>query len=143
MADVSLKARVQFTPRSDLGRYIATRVTPGVIAGVKAAQGLIVQEAKDLCPVDTGFLRDSITAGEPDETGKSVVGTVVASAPYAGYVEYGTGQRGASSAGAGPYPYNPKWPGQAAQPFLRPALDSTRTVVREAFASSLSVELKK
>ncbi len=114
-----------------------------MIAGVKAAQGLIVQEAKDLCPVDTGFLRDSIAASEPDETGKTVVGAVVASAPYSSFVEFGTGIRGAASPGAGKGPYSPTWPGQPAQPYLRPALDSTRTVVKEAFAGSLSVELKK
>ena len=140
---VPLKARVQYTPRGDLGRFIATHITPGIIAGVAAAQGLIVQEAQALCPVRTGALRDSIAASEPDDTGRTVVGTIVASAPYAGYVEYGTGRRGSESADRGPYNYTMSWPGMTAQPFLRPALDSARDVVREAFAAALSVELKK
>ena len=144
MADVSLKAKVQFAPRGDLGRFIETKITPGVIASVKAAQGLIVQEAKALCPVgETGDLRDSIGPEDPEETGKSVVGAVTASAPYAGYVEYGTGIRGSKSEGAGPYPYSPTWPGMEAQPFLRPALDTTREAVKELFASNLSISLKE
>ena len=143
MADVSLKAKVQFTQRGDLGRFIETKVTPGVIASVKAAQGLIVQEAKAMAPVRTGNLRDSIAADDPEETGKSVVGAVTASASYAGYVEYGTGIRGSQSAGAGPYPYSPTWHGMEAHPFLRPALDTTREAVKELFASNLSISLKE
>lgn len=142
MSDVSLKATVTFAPRSQAGQFIETRVTPGIIASVKAAQGLAVQEAKSLCPVRTGTLRDSIQAVEPELTGKTVVGAVVATAPYAGYVEYGTGIRGAGSAGAGPYPYNPDWKGMEAQPYLRPALDTTRDAIRELFASNLAVALR-
>lgn len=142
MAGVSLKARVQYTPRSSAGQFIAATITPGVIASVKAAQGLIVQEAQSMCPVRTGALRESIAAVEPDDSGKTVTGAVEATAPYAGYVEFGTGIRGAASPGAGPYPYSPTWPGMEAQPFLRPALDSTREAVKEVFASNLSIALK-
>lgn len=143
MSDVSMKARAQFTPRGDAGRFVSAVLTPGIIASVRAAQGLIVQEAQSACPVRTGALRESIAAVEPEETGKTVVGEVVAAAPYAGYVEYGTGRRGASSAGAGPYPYNQDWPGMVAQPFMRPALDTTRDAVREIFSSNLSIGLQK
>lgn len=143
MADVSLKAKVAYTPRGAGGQFITARLTPGVIASVRAAQGLIVQEAQNLAPVRTGALRDSIAASEPEETGKTVVGAVGASAPYAGYLEYGTGVRGAASAGAGPYPYSASWPGMEARPFLRPALDTTREAVKEIFASALSIALKE
>jgi len=142
MAGVSLKSRVQFTPRNTSGQFIAAKVTPGVIASVAAAQGLIVQEAQSICPVRTGALRDSIKPEEPDDSGKTVVGAVVASAPYAGYVEYGTGIRGAASAGAGPYPYSPTWPGMEARPFLRPSLDTAREAVKAVFASQLAISLK-
>ena len=133
---------MQYTPRSDLGRFIATRITPGIVAGVAAAQQLVVQEAQALCPVRTRFLRDSIAAADPDDSGKTVTGAIVASAPYAGYVEFGWGRRGSEGPNQGPYPYNPHYTGHAAQAFLRPALDSTRTVVKEAFASTLSLTLK-
>lgn len=143
MGDVSLKAKATYTPRGSGGQFIASRVTPGVIASVRAAQGLIVQEAKNNAPVRTGALRDSIAASEPEETGKTVVGQVGASAPYSGYIEYGTGIRGSGSAGAGPYPYSASWPGMEARPFLRPALDTTRDAVKEIFASALSIALKE
>lgn len=143
MADVSLKAKATYTPRGSGGQFIASRVTPGVIASVRAAQGLIVQEAKNNAPVRTGTLRDSIAAGEPEETGKTVVGQVGASAPYAGYVEYGTGQRGAAGPNPGPYPYSSTWEGMEDRSFLRPALDTTREAVKEIFASNLSIALKE
>jgi HK97 gp10 family phage protein len=55
--------------------------------------------ARQLCPVDTGFLRRSIHV-EPDSPALRI--SVIASAPYAAYVEYGT-------------PHSP------AQPFMTPA----------------------
>lgn len=142
MADVSLKAKVTYTPRGGGGQFIAARLTPGVIASVRAAQGLIVQEAQNLAPVRTGALRDSIAASEPGETGKTVVGAVGASASYSGYQEYGTGIRGSEGPNAGPYPYSPTWPGMEGKAFLRPALDSTRDAVKEIFASQLAIALK-
>src|SRR5262245_30818953 len=65
-----------------------------------AAQDFIVSEAKSLAPARTGFLRDSIHAEEMEEPGKTLVAPVVADAPYAVYVEFGTSR-------------------MAAQPFLR------------------------
>ncbi len=142
MADVSMSAKVQWTPRGDLGRFVASRVTPAALRAVAASQSLVVEEAKAICPVLTGNLRDSIAAAEPDDTGKAVVGRIVAGASYAGYVEYGTGQRGAASPGAGPYPYSSQHPGQAAQPFMRPALDSARQKIKEEFSSQMTAGLK-
>jgi hypothetical protein len=51
-------------------------------------------------------------------------------------VEFGTGRRGASSAGAGPYSYDPNWPGMVAQPYMRPALDTARPQILAAFAEA-------
>lgn len=142
MSDVSMSAKVQFTPRGDLGRFIASRVTPAALKAVAAAQSIVVEEAKNLCPVRTGNLRQSIAAPSPDDTGKTVVGRIVAGASYAGYVEYGTGQRGAASHGAGPYSYSPQHPGQAAQPYMRPALDSARQRIKDEFRSEMTAGLK-
>lgn len=138
-----LKATAQYTPRGDLGQFISVHITPAVRQAVADSCAVVVEEAKAIVPVDTGFLRESIHATEPQDRQRTVVGSVVADAPYAGYVEYGTGIAGAASPGAGPYPYNPRWPGMKAQPYLRPALDATRGQIREAFESAISLELKR
>ena len=69
--------------------------------------------AKELCPVDTGALRDSIhyTVNEDSFT-------LSADAPYAAYVELGT--------------HKP-----AAQPFLRPALENHVGELTEAIREAL------
>ena len=137
---MALSARAQFTPRNGLGQFVQTVVTPAVVASVEASCKLIEDAAKGYCPVDTGALRDSITSSV-DDSGKTVVGTVSVGMPYAAYVEYGTGIRGSSSAGAGAGPYSTSWPGQAAQPFLRPALDESREAVIDLFRSNISLAL--
>lgn len=69
---------------------------------------LIVKEAKRLVPVDTGRLRDSITADTQGEASRTVAtGDIVADAPYAGFVEFGTVR-------------------MAPQPYMRPALAKYR-----------------
>jgi HK97 gp10 family phage protein len=138
----TLTARATYRPRSTVGQFIAAKITPAVQAAVQAASALVVDEAKLLCPVDTGALQNSIEA-KVAVSEKTVVGTITAGMPYAAYVEYGTGIRGAASPGAGPYPYKLSWPGQAAQPFLRPALDTTRETVAELMASQIAIGLKQ
>lgn len=137
---MSLSARAQFTPRGDLGRFVETRVTPAVVASVQAACQLIEDRAKELAPVDTGALRDSITT-TIDDSGKTVVGWVQPNVPYSVFVEYGTGIRGAESAGAGAGPYSSTWPGMVAQPYMRPALDESRGAVLDLFRSNISLAL--
>lgn len=138
-----LTATATYRPRGDTGQFIAAVVSPAVRASVEAAAQLIVQEAQAICPVDTGALRDSISAEDPVDTDTTSVAKITAGAPYAGYVEYGTGIRGSESPGAGPYPYSPTWKGMAAHPFMRPALDTTRDAVRELFASQIALNLQK
>jgi hypothetical protein len=67
---------------------------------------------------------------------------VVFDSPHAAYVEYGTGQRGEASAGAGDGPYDPNWPGMVAQPFLRPATDLSRPAIVEIFRDNFSSAAK-
>lgn len=137
-----LNATVTFTPRGDLGRFVRAKVTPAVQRAVDRAAAATVARAKALCPVDTGALRESIDK-ETVLTDSTVVSRVTASQPYAGYVEYGTGIRGAASPGKGPYPYDRTWPGMTAQPFMRPALAETRAKVKDAVRQELSVELQR
>lgn len=140
--NTSINATATYRPRTTSGQFIAAKITPAVQASVEAAAALIVQEAQTLCPVRTGELHDSITASVT-QTDTTVVGRITAAAPYAGYVEFGTGRRGAASPDKGPYPYDPNWPGMVPQPFMRPALDTTRDAVKAIFASQIAIALQK
>ncbi len=137
----SIRATATSTFRGDLGRFISGRITPAVVAGVEAFATLVLQEAQSIVPVDTGELRDSGSVVMA-ETEKSVTGNVVFSAGHAGYVEFGTGIRGSESAGAGPYSYSATWPGMAAQPYLRPALDIARDAGKSLFASQVAAAFR-
>lgn len=78
--------------------------------------------AKDLCPVDTGDLRNSISHKTVEN--EAYIGT---NKEYAAYVELGTGKY---TAGGRPTPWvyqdaNGNWhhtDGQRAQPYLKPAV---------------------
>ena len=137
---MSLSARAQFTPRGDLGRFVEAYINPGVVASVEASCKLIEDRTKELCPVDTGALQSSYHT-TIDDSGKTVVGTVGSDLYYAPYVEYGTGIRGAGSAGAGPGPYSTTWPGMTPRPHLRPAFDEARGSVLGLFRSNISLAL--
>ena len=133
---MGLSATAKFTPRDDLGRFVEVNITPGVRASVEASCKLMEDEAKRLCPVDTGRLQDSIGT-VIDDSGKTIIGRMGTDVEYAPYVEFGTGQRGAASSGAGEGPYSSTWPGMPAQPFMRPALDNNRGAVVDLFRSNI------
>jgi HK97 gp10 family phage protein len=137
-----IRATATFRPRSDLGRFVEARVTPAVRMGVQESLELIRDRAKELCPVDTGALQASITIDPLEEPGKTVVGRVGPHTDYDVYVEFGTGIAGASSAGAGPGPYSPTWPGMIAQPYMRPAIDESREKIKDIMAHNLQVAFK-
>lgn len=87
-------------------------------------------DAQRFVPIDTGDLKRSIKARLVQGANNTFIPTVTATEPYAAYVEYGTGQRGQATvnqdARIGRLQQNPtydrNWPGNRAQPFLRPAL---------------------
>ena len=136
-----LQVKAKFTPRGDMGRFVETHVTPAVRMAVQESAELIEQRAKELCPVDTGALQESITTTLVDGH-KTVMAFVGSDLHYAPYVEFGTGIAGASSPGAGKGPYSPTWPGMRAQPYLRPALDESKEPIKQIFANDLQVGLK-
>ena len=88
--------------------------------------------AQDLCPVDTGNLRNSIGFKVDASEKAAIIGTPT---HYAPYVEYGTGQHATVGTGRQtPWVYqddNGDWHwtrGNVAQPFLKPAIaDHTQT----------------
>jgi HK97 gp10 family phage protein len=92
------------------------------VGGVAAwpAAKVIAERAKDLAPVDTGYMRDHIRARKHGQLGAVVEST----APYSGFVEYGTRY-------------------MAAQPFLRPAVDQGQREILQAAAAALQAEMKK
>ncbi len=142
MSDVSLKAKVQFTPRDNFGRYIEVRVTPAAIKGTKAANGILFDATQQRVHVDSGDLKSSGTQ-EIEVTERTVVGRVIYTAAHARFNEFGTGIRGAASPGASAdVTYSSTWPGMAAIPFMRPALDDVRDPMKNAFASEMSAGLK-
>jgi HK97 gp10 family phage protein len=101
----------------------------------------VLETAESIVPVDTGELRESghveILQGGPQPSA-----AVVFDSDHAAYVEYGTGVRGAASAGAGEGPYDPNWPGMPAQPYVRPALDIERPNIVEIFKANTAIAAK-
>ena len=129
---MNFRASSTYTP-VDISR-VMQRIVPQMIAAVTEGCDAVATEAEAIVPVDTGLLKSSIVIGKVELDGNTVRGSVEANTPYAGYVEFGTGKRGASSPGAGPYPYTDSWPGMPSQPYMRPALDTARPAIIDAFA---------
>jgi len=102
---------------------VTGRIEAEVGAAVEEAAALVEARAKELCPVRTGRLRDSIRAEVAAMAGdvlRAEVGTDVA---YASAVEMGAGRA-------------------AAQPFLLPALDACREEVRRIIAEAVRRALR-
>lgn len=127
-----------FTP----GASVRDRILAAVGRGVEMAARLVADEARSTVAIDTGDVQSKIEAKESTITGNIVTAAVVSGSDHGGYLEYGTGQRGESSAGAGPGPYDPNWTGMVAQPYLRPALDTKRDEVIAAINQEVASELR-
>ncbi len=135
-----ISATSTWKPRGDLGRFVEVNIIPAVRQSVYDSCKLIETRAKELCPVDTGALRESITT-ETEDLAKTIRGAVGPHMDYAMYVEFGTGIRGAASAGAGAGPYSPSWPGMPAQPYMRPAFDEAKPQIKELFQSNIEAAI--
>ena len=131
---MNLRATSSFSPVA-LSKITAL-IIPKLVAAMNESVALVQDEAQAIVPVDTGELKAHIET-EVTWAGNSVDGEVSANSNHAAYVEYGTGIRGAASAGAGPGPYSPSWPGQIAQPYLRPALDGSKAKILAIFEDKL------
>ena len=99
-------------------------------------------EAKLLCPVDTGELRNSIMT-KVEASGDRVIGKVYTNKEYAPYVEFGTGSRGeASYDGPVDVSYNMQWAGHPAQPYLYPALKNNEEIVVSNIKRDIANEIR-
>lgn len=127
---------------SELGGDTIKTLEKSMSKNIKLIQG----DAKDLCPVDLGDLRNSInTKVETSSTG--VKGIVYTNSDHGPYQEFGTGERGAES----PSPpkadidlaYREDWTGIDAQPFLYPALKNNEDKVIELIKNDVKKAIRE
>ena len=110
------------------------RIDPNMKEALREVARRVVQDAKALCPVDTGSLQRSIRAEEyPLQVniyrvyvivgGKIINPKTRKKVDYAAYVEYGTSRA-------------------PAQPFLRPALEQNRQILHEVLTNGFKEAFK-
>jgi HK97 gp10 family phage protein len=120
----------------NISQFLDSTISPAVGKSVLAGLQLIQATAQEYCPVDTGALWDSIQVKVDQVALTSVAGVVGSDLEYAPYVEYGTGRRG----GPAPYAHVMSWAGQSPKPFLRPAIDESRSPIDDLFRGNLRVD---
>lgn len=79
---------------------VSDEMIPNAASGLKKGLLLVERDAKKLCPVNTGELRNSIKASVT-ELATSATGEVGSPLEHASYVEMGTGEVGKASGGNG------------------------------------------
>lgn len=154
MASVSIKGVDRLTKKFNNIANMDLR------SAVNEATKLVHGQAKELAPVDSGNLAGSIHMQVKD-TGKEMQGRVYTNLEYAAYVEFGTG-----ITGNGTYPYKIKglsleyrdkgWAyfdedsgewiytkGQAAQPYMYPALANHKKTIEKMLKNAVSQALKE
>ncbi|MDO4979153.1 MAG: hypothetical protein Q4E47_03315 [Candidatus Saccharibacteria bacterium] len=111
---------------------ISKKLTTALERAINVSTGIIDADAKMICPVDTGTLRESIHMIPATTVSGETMGKVYTSIEYAPYVEFGTGKRGGGS-----YPYRTQMPlaygnraGQVAQPFLGRAFFENQALIK-------------
>lgn len=103
--------------------------------------GMAESYAKELCPVDTGNLRNSITHTTENNDHTVVIGTAV---KYAPYIELGTGKYAEDGGGRQtPWSYHDRngWhttSGMPPRPYLRPAIENHKDEYKEVLEAEMS-----
>lgn len=117
-------------------------VIDGAKIGIEKSVINIRDDAKSLCPVDTGALRDSIVSEVNQVAYNKIEGTITAEKEYAVDVEFGTGQKGSQS-----IPHDNDIVGRAPKPFMFPAYiankDETMNNIRSDIKNSIREVAKK
>lgn len=154
-----------------LGELSKTDLHDAVLRGIKTVQA----EAKSLCPVHDGELRDSIYTSVENSDG-NIIGTCYTNKSYAAYVEFGTGPKGQTNhEGISPdvvvaYSQDSWWihesqvgreaaerygwpyidtpdgrfyrcSGQAAQPYMYPALKNNEQEIERIFEEAVKKKI--
>lgn len=140
---MNIRANASFRA-GDFARLEA-RLLPRIIKAVTGATEAVLQNSLQNVAVDTGDLASS-GGQEIEHRGQRVIGSVSYSANHASFVEMGTGilgsgtypyplpQTGVPITGFWHYDYRGQgWKGHVAQPFLRPALDSSHGEILDSF----------
>lgn len=118
-------------------------IVPKIKAAVTQGTQAVFDESQLLCPVSTEETRPGGPHGELKESGSQAVewvgtkveGSITYSAGHASYQEFGVGQRGAASGhGAPGISYTTSIKGQPGTPYMRPALDTSKGAIKDAFA---------
>lgn len=126
---------------TDNSKSVLFEFDQAVLRGLERCGGQGEGYAKDLCPVDTGNLRNSISHRVDSGENAVYIGT---NTSYAPYVELGTG-RYSTQGGGRPTPWvyqdeNGNWhwtKGNPAQPFLAPAVKDHQTTYRNIIEDEL------
>lgn len=117
-----------------------------LLKGIQKSVQLVDDDAKDLCPVDTGDLRNSINR-KVEMNQEGIKGSVGTNKEYAIYVELGTGQKGSESPSPPKAPigngYKVDWSGMSARPFLYPALMQNKEAIKELCVEELNKEIQR
>lgn len=125
----------------------------------KNIREVVQADAKSLCPVDDGDLRESIKVKTKIED-NSITGIVYTNNEYAAYVEFGTGKVGENTPVGDKYPgplsykqdkwlvnipdVGPRWiDGQPAQPYLYPAIKNNKEKILENIKSDVKKAMKE
>lgn len=131
----------------DLAR-LGDAVDKKVAATVEASARELESDAKQLAPVDLGKLRQSISAEKITEKTWKVYANSTGLAPYAAYIEFGTG--GKVSVPSELAEMADKFRGKGLkkidlrpQPYLYPAFVKQRTIFFDDLKALLVAELKK
>jgi HK97 gp10 family phage protein len=97
---------------------MGARIAAEVASAIEEAAALVEARAKELCPVETGRLRDSIRGAVTEMAADVLRAEVGTDVPYAAAVELGTRRA-------------------AAQPFLFPALEACGEDVRRLIETAV------
>lgn len=109
MPTVTMTVRGSEQLRRNLQRLAGNERRQAQRDGLEAGARIVETHSKLLCPVDTGFLRNSIQVDEVT----AVQAVIAPHTEYAEHVEFGTSR-------------------QRAQPFMRPALDQHEAEIIDA-----------
>lgn len=126
-----------------LGSNSADALVQSMDKNIKLVEG----EAKFLAPVDIGDLRNSISS-KTVKKAKAIQGIVYTNSDHAAYMEFGTGQKGASSPSPPKDPdsgisYREDWAGVPAQPYMYPALKNQEQQVLENIKNDLRAAIRR
>ena len=115
MPTVTMTVRGGADLRRNLARLAGAERRQAQQDGLEAGARIVETHAKIRCPVDTGFLRNSITVDEVTPM-EAIVGPHT---DYAEHVEFGTSR-------------------MAAQPYMRPALDEHEGEIVQAVSATVA-----